>query len=95
MRARVLVLAVNDGGRPEVVAGEIITPRSEVVSLAGWEQHVLRGSQRYYGAHLQAHGFVDIEIPDDVIAQVLRRQADAGVVKSEPVEAVTDGAEVE
>ena len=41
--------------------------------------------KKMYGTDYVSHGFVDIEIPDAVIASVLRQHMSAGVVQAEGV----------
>ncbi len=87
MKARVLVLAVNDGDEfVEIGASRIVTPQCTPWSSAVWDQLALEDAR--LELDFDAHGFIDVEIPDDVIAQVLRRHADAGVVAAEPVSEV-------
>jgi hypothetical protein len=83
MRARVLVLAVNDGD--EYVEFAAIADEYVMDSNEKYLPEQVEKAQRDFGRTLAAYGFIDIEIPDTVIAQVLRRHADAGVVVAEAV----------
>jgi hypothetical protein len=83
MKARILVLAVNDGDEYielACIADEFVMDANE-----RYLPEQVEKARKDFGKSLEAHGFIDVEIPDDVIAQVLRRHADAGVVAAEAV----------
>ncbi len=89
MKARILVLAVNDGD--EYVAAHAVRSSLPGFSddervMAEWQESALADANLEMGDDIENYGFIDVEIPDDKIDQVLRRHADAGVVAAEVVE---------
>jgi hypothetical protein len=89
MKARILVLAVNDGSNARRADAYAIADEFTMDDSPLWlAEQVVKAQGEYGGGDLLAHGFIDVEIPDDVIAQVLRRHADAGVVAAEAVSEV-------
>jgi hypothetical protein len=86
MRARILVLAVNDGD--EYIELAAIADEGVMLANEDYLPSEVDKAVDSLGPALLAHGFIDVEIPDDVIAQVLRRHAAAGVVAAEAVSEV-------
>lgn len=83
MRARFLVLTIDDEG----VQVPVVHGATSILTV-DTQDEMLDAAGLHWGDQIQARGFVDVEIPDDVIAQVLRRHADAGVVAAEAVSEV-------
>jgi hypothetical protein len=83
MKARILALTVDDEG----TQASVIHGATSILTVNA-EEEMLDAADQFWGDQIQAHGFIDVEIPDDVIAQVLRRHADAGVVAAEAVSEV-------
>jgi len=85
MKARILVCHVNDGD--EYVVLETIADEGVMDANETFLSEEVEKARQTYGKALIAHGFVDVEIPDTVIAKVIRQVATAGVVPAEAVEA--------
>ena len=88
MKARILVCAVNDGDSYTVL--QSIADEGTMDANDGYLSSEIHEAKSMYGNSLDAYGFVDIEIPDDVIAQVIRRHASAGPVAAVAVEDTDD-----
>lgn len=84
MKARILVLAVNDGD--EYVELHSIASEATMDNNPDWIEKQAESALSEYDGTIRTYGFIDVEIPDAVIAQVLRRNADAGVIAAEAVE---------
>jgi hypothetical protein len=84
VKARVLVVKASDGDpyvTPHAIADEYTSEANPE-----WLDGQVDDFKQKYGSDYICHGFVDIEIPDNVIASVLNQYANAGVVKTEAVE---------
>lgn len=84
MKARVLVLAVNDGD--EYVELAAIADEGVMDSNERWLDEQVEQAKVDFGKSLDAYGFIDIEIPDGAIAKVTCRQVTVGRVATQVVE---------
>lgn len=87
MKARILVTSINDGD--QYVELSAIADEGVMENNGGWLDEQVDRVRTDFGRALDAYGFVDIEIPDKVIAEVIRRTADAGVVSATPADPET------
>lgn len=84
MKARVLVLAVNDGD--EYVELAAIADEGVMENNERWMGEQVEQAKADFGKSLDAYGFIDIEIPDGAIAKVTCRQVTVGGVATQVVE---------
>lgn len=84
MKVRILFIKGNDG------SGDYVAPVSIADDMTldvndSWQADRIDEAKQMYGSDYVTHGFVDVEIPDAVIASVLNQYADAGLVKASAV----------
>jgi hypothetical protein len=82
VRARIVVVELADYPQNAV---ELYAIADEYVmdNNPGYLSEQVKKMRAAYGSDVVTHGFVDVEIPDDVIRSVLNRHADAGVIAAE------------
>lgn len=84
MKARVLVLKVDDGEQYTTL--HTLADEFTMDNNSEWLAYEVVKVKEQYGTDLVTHGFIDIEIPDAMIESVTRQHADAGPVDAQEVQ---------